>query len=271
MNTTKLPWLPTVVVSAVSSIAIITYISPLSAQPSSGRVGTFPLPSSNQASPDFSGDGRPGDRTGGGSRTPCPRINVPFTTALIPTNNLGKTVVERPTFWFYVPYSPQAAPAGEFVLQEEDGNEVYRTAFTLPETPGLVSFSTPLAVEPLKINKLYRWYFKLYCEAQRSSTPVFVEGWVQRVERTPALERQLQSAKSREDIVYAANGIWYDALNHLAQLRFNNPSNSILVDDWTNLLMLKGVSLERFSRGSIVGEVILPPLAGSSSSQPIAY
>lgn len=271
MNATKLPRLPIVVVSAVSSIAIITYVSPVGAQPTSGGVGAFPLLLSNQASPDFSGDGRPGDRTGGGSRTPCPRINAPSTTALIPMNNLGKTVSERPTFWFYVPYPPQAAPAGEFVLQEEDGNEVYRTAFTLPATPGFVSFSTPLAVEPLKINKSYHWYFKLYCEGQKSSTPVFVEGWVQRVEKTPALERQLQAAESREDVVYANNGIWYDALNYLAQLRLNNPSNSILADDWTNLLNAKGVGLAQFSRGSIVGEVILPPLAGSSSSQPIAH
>lgn len=271
MNATKFPWLPTLVVCAVSSIAITTYMSPLNAQPSSGRVGAFPLPLSNQASPDFSGDGRPGDRTGGGSRTPCPRINAPFTTALIPMNNLGKTVAERPTFWFYVPYSPQAASAGEFVLQEENGNEVYRTAFTLPATPGFVSFSTPLAVEPLKVNKSYRWYFKLYCEEQISSTPVFVEGWVQRVERTPALERQLLAAESREDIVYAANGIWYDALNYLAQLRLNNPSNSMLADEWTNLLNAKGVGLAEFSPVPIVGEVILPPLAGSSSLQPIAH
>lgn len=271
MNATKLPWLPIVVVSAVSSIATTTYMSPLNAQPSSGQVGAFPLPLSNKKSPDFSGDGRPGDRTGGGSRTPCPSINAPFTTALIPMNNLGKTVAERPTFWFYVPYSPQAAPAGEFVLQEENGNEVYRTAFTLPATPGFVSFSTPLAVEPLKANKLYRWYFKLYCEEQKSSTPVFVEGWVQRVERTPVLERQLQAAKLREYVVYADNNIWYDALNYLAQLRLNNPSNSMLADNWTNLLSAKGVGLAQFSQGSIVGEVILPPLAGSSSSQPITY
>lgn len=271
MNTTKLSWLPIVVVSAVSLIATVTYLSPLSAQPSSGRVGAFPLPLSNQSSPDFSGDGRPGDRTGGGSRTPCPRINAPFTTALIPMNNLGKTVAERPTFWFYVPYSPQAAPAGEFVLQAENGKEVYRTAFTLPATPGFVSFSTPLAVEPLKINKSYHWYFKLYCEGQRLSTPVFVEGWVQRVEKTSALKRQLQAARAREDIVYADNGLWYDALNYLAQLRLNNPSNSRVASDWASLLSAKGVGLAQFSQGSIVGEVILPPLANSSSSQPIAY
>ena len=272
MNVTKLPRLPIVFVSIVSLIASsVTYVSPLGAQPSREETSKFPTPLSNQQPPDFSGDGRPGGRTGGGSRTPCPRVNAPFTTALLPMNNLGKTVAERPTVWFYVPYSPQAAPAGEFVLQEENGNEVYRTAFTLPATPGFVSFSTPLAVEPLKVNKLYRWYFKLYCEEQRSSTPVFVEGWVQRVEKTPALDRQLQAARSREYVVYADNGIWYDALNDLAQLRLINPSNSMFANDWANLLRAKGVGLEQFSRGSVVGKVILPPLVGSSSLQPIAY
>lgn len=259
MNANKLPRLPIVVVGAVSLIASsIAYISPCSAQSSNAPVGAFPSPLSNRESPDFSGDGRPGDRTGGGSRTPCPEVDAPLTTALIPTNNLGKTIAEHPTFWFYVPYSSQAAPIGEFVLQEEDGNEVYRTTFTLPKTPGLVSFSTPLAVEPLKINKSYHWYFKLYCEAKRASTPIFVEGWVQRVERTPALTRQLQASPTREDVVYAANGIWYDALNYLAKLRLNNPSNPTFNEEWSRLLSAKGVGLEQFRQVSVIGEVILP-------------
>lgn len=272
MNVSKLPRLLIVVVGAVSLItSSITYVAPLGAQLSSGQVEAFPLRLSNQKSPDFSGDGRPGDRTGGGSRTPCPSLNILPTTALVPKNNLGKTVSDRPTFWFYVPYSPQATPTGEFVLQEEDGNEVYRTAFTVPKTPGLVSFTTPLAVEPLKINKLYRWYFKLYCEAQTASTPVFVEGWVQRVDRTPALERQLQAASSREDVVYAANGIWYDALNSLAQLRLHSPSNPTFNSDWAKLLNSTGVGLEQFSQVSIAGEVMLSPLSSAGSLQPIAH
>lgn len=196
---------------------------------------TKPSPQSNQKLPDFSAYGRPGRRVGGGSRSPCPAIEPPL-TALMPASNWGRTIAERPTFWFYIPYSPQQAPAGEFVLQEEKGNDVYRTSFTLPKTPGFVSFNTPPQAAPLEINQWYRWYFKVYCEPQTSSTPVFVEGWVQRVERTAELDRQLKAAELEDYRIYAVNGLWFDALAHLAELRLSNTSNSKLVNDWANLL-----------------------------------
>ena len=174
----------------------------------------------------------------------------------MPESNLGKTVAERPTFWFYVPYSSQQAPAGEFVLESEQGNNIiYRTLFTLPKTPGFVSFSTPPAAAPLEVNKSYRWYFKLYCEPLKASAPVFVEGWVQRVELSPTLESQLRSATAQEYRVYAANGIWYDALAHLAQLRLNYSANARLDLEWASLLGAKGVSLEQFSKVPMVGSV----------------
>lgn len=67
-----------------------------------------------QKSPDFSGEGRPGKRKGGGSRGGCPFVNPNSTdnqksplTAFIPITNSGKTIAKRPTFLFYVPYSSQ--------------------------------------------------------------------------------------------------------------------------------------------------------------------
>ncbi|MFB2921003.1 MULTISPECIES: DUF928 domain-containing protein [Aerosakkonema] len=210
-----------------------------------------------QEKPDFSGDGRPGRRTGGGSRNPC-LIKDPPLTALIPISNSGKTVSERPTFWFHVPYSVKEAPSGEFVLQEEGGKDVYRTSFTLPGTPGFVSLSIPSTKAPLEINKWYRWYFKLYCEAQKTSSPIFVEGWVQRVELTPDLEKQLKAAAPKEYTVYTSNSLWYDAVASLAKLRSASPSNSTLNDDWVNLLKLREVGLEKISQAPIVGDVILP-------------
>lgn len=229
---------------------------------------TKPPPQPNQKLPDFSAYGRPGRRVGGGSRSPCPTIAPPL-TALMPMTNWGRTIAERPTFWFYVPYSPQQAPAGEFVLQEEKGNDVYRTAFTLPKTPGFVSFNTPPQTAPLEINKWYHWYFKVYCEPQ-TSTPVFVEGWVQRVERTPELDRQLKAAKLPDYTIYANNGVWFDALARLAQLRLSNTSNAKLVDDWANLLGARGVNLEQLRQEPIIGQVMSIPVFGSSL-QPIAY
>ncbi|WP_264197015.1 DUF928 domain-containing protein [Microseira wollei] len=160
-----------------------------------------------------------------------------------------------PTFWFYVPYSAQEAPLGEFILQEEEGKDVYRTSFTLPGNPGFVSVTLPPTATVLEINKSYRWYFKLYCSEQKSSGSIFVEGWVQRVELTPVLEQQLKAASPQEYIVYANNLIWYDAIANLAKLRLQNPSNSTLDREWNNLLQLRGIALEQLNREPFVGSV----------------
>lgn len=273
----KLPRALITLVSAITlaSVSFTGYISPIGAEPakpvnktpSSRRVRLTPPPGSNQKSPDFSSHGRPGRRVGGGSRRLCPAIDPPL-TALMPVTNWGKTVAKHPTFWFYVPYSPQQVHFGEFVLQESEGNDVLRTRFTLPKTPGFVSFSIPHTEAPLEINKSYRWYFKLYCGPQKSS--VFVEGWVQRVALTPELARQLRAAKLREYAVYVDNGIWYDALARLAELRRTNPLNAGLDEDWAELLNLRGVGLEKLKREPVIGRVISLPLV-SSSSKPIAH
>ncbi len=257
----KLPRLP-INIFCFITWPLVSFISfPTQVWPQSFKsVDSIPILNTKQTQqkpPDFSGDGRPGRRTGGGSRNPC-LIKDPPLTALVPISNSGKTVAERPTFWFHVPYTVKEAPSGEFVLQEEGGKDVYRTAFTLPGTPGFVSLSIPSIKAPLEINKWYRWYFKLYCEAEKTSTPIFVEGWVQRVELTPDLEKQLKAAASREYTVYTSNSLWYDAVASMAKLRLNNSSNSTLNNDWTNLLKLKEIGLEQISKAPIVGEVILP-------------
>lgn len=252
----KLPQLPIAIAIAVTWV-FVSYLSyPDRVWAQSGKpIDNSTLKQARQQEPDFSGYGRPGRRTGGGSRSPCPPTDPPL-TALIPETNWGKTVAERPSFWFYVPYSPQQAPAGEFVLQSEQGNDVYRTAVTLPQTPGIINLNIPSTVAPLEINKSYRWYFKLYCQPQQASTPIFVEGWVQRIALTPTLKSQLLAAKARDYKVYAANGIWFDALTHLSQLRRTNGANTKLDDEWTDLLNAKGVNLEQLRQQPIVGSDI---------------
>lgn len=217
---------------------------------------------------DFSSYGRPGNRAGGGSRSPCSSTSIPL-TALTPVTNWGKTVSPTPTFWFYVPYSPDEAHSGEFVLQDEKYNDVYRTRFTLPPTPGFVSLTIPSTQATLETDKWYFWSFKLYCGEKPSSTPIFVEGWVQRVALTPELETQLKAA-TRDYAVYSANGIWYDAVASLAALRLANTQNVLLDGEWAQLLRSRGVDLNQLTQEPIIGEVRLLPIV-NSSSKPITH
>ncbi|WP_019509615.1 DUF928 domain-containing protein [Pleurocapsa sp. PCC 7319] len=199
---------------------------------------------------DFSGDGRPGRRSGGGSRSPCPASQTPL-TALVPQNNMGTTVSDRPKLWFYVPYSPQQISSGEFVLQDEQENDVYRQTFNLPKTPGLVSLKIPQTSPPLAINQSYRWYFKLYCGDSSSSTANFVDGWIKRITLTPALKARLRSRTTPIYQEYGKNLIWLDSLDNLAQLRLKN-DNSQLERDWTKLLTATGVNLSELIHKPLV-------------------
>ncbi|MDV2997283.1 MAG: hypothetical protein N4J56_006988 [Chroococcidiopsis sp. SAG 2025] len=251
----KLPQLPIAIAIAITWIFVGYSNYPWQVWAQSDRaIDNVSTSKRAKQQPDFSGYGRPGRRTGGGSRSPCSPIDPPL-TALIPETNWGNTVAERPSFWFYVPYSPQQAQSGEFVLQTERGEDVYRVPITLPQTPGVVSLSIPSTEKPLEIDRWYRWYFKLYC-TQQVSAPIFVEGWVRRVALTPTLKNQLLSAKARDYNVYAANGIWYDAIAYLAQLRLNSASAQ-LDYEWADLLNAKGVGLEQLQQQPIVGNAVL--------------
>lgn len=217
---------------------------------------------SNTSAPDFAGDGRSGQRKSGGSRGGCPAIleSESSLTALIPISNWGTTVAERPTFWFYVPYTPKQAVIGQFLLQDEEYNNIFRANFNLPKTPGFVSFTVPETQSPLEMNKWYRWNFKLYCDPSKFDSPPYTFGWIKRIALTPDLERQLKAAKQRKDKVYAIERIWFDALDHLANLRLANSTDAALTRDWHQLLGAKGVDLKLPNQAPMSGSVTLNPV-----------
>ena len=199
--------------------------------------------------------GAPGQRKGAATRTPgkCGPAKQPL-TALVPITQrtwgegqgssaaivtwksvLGSTVAERPTFWFYVPYTLTPAHRLEFVLQDETGNDIYKTSFTQSGTsPGVVGVELPSTAAPLEVGKMYHWFFSIECSPEEA---VLVDGWVQRVPLNALLERQLEQATPKEKIaLYANNHIWYEALTSLAELRRQNPEDDKLKEDWVTLL-----------------------------------
>ncbi|MFH7024419.1 MAG: DUF928 domain-containing protein [Heteroscytonema crispum UTEX LB 1556] len=205
----------------------------------------------------FPDNGAPkGRRRGGTGRDGCPDFKPPI-TALVPgdKNNksfLGLTVAEYPTFWVYVPELPATVKSGEFIFQDEQNNDIWRTEIGLSGKPGAIAISLPATPQyALKPNSKYHWYFKVYCgQPQNKAEYFYVDAWVQRVAVTSNLLQQLKTAKMREYSVYAANQIWYDAVNNLAQLRQKNSSDRLLTEDWNKLL--KSVGLEDLATAPIV-------------------
>ena len=151
---------------------------------------------------------------------------------------LGLTTSSHPTFWFYVPFSKKLP--GEFVLQNDTDDTIYQRPISLSGTPGVVSVSLPSTAPALQVGKKYHWYFNIFCQPEQP--PAFVEGWVKRSPLNPALKSKLsnQSIPKRANL-YAANGIWYDALTTVAKLRIANPKDLAPTAQWVALLHAVGL------------------------------
>lgn len=163
-------------------------------------------------------------------------------TALIPESSMGMTVAEYPTFLFYIPNAH--IEEGELVLLNEEGQEIYKQTVLLKDTDNIISIDLSASpnLPPLEVDKFYSWSFTLVFDRQDTESNAHVEGWIKRVEPNLDIKHQLEIASpQKQAAIYAANGVWYEALTSLAKLRCSSPDNSALASDWHSLLQQVGL------------------------------
>ncbi|MFN6516889.1 MAG: DUF928 domain-containing protein [Nostoc sp. CreGUA01] len=190
----------------------------------------------------------PGGRVRGGATrgdgNACPTAK-PNLTALVPfteeadevVNVWAQTTLERPSWFFYMPYTKDVGNVVEFVLQDKDSNQVYKKAIALPDKPGVVRVSLPSTAPALELNKEYRWFFSVNCDKQKNAPWTYVEGVIERVDLSQSLIKELETAEPLQRYtIYAQKGLWYEALGILAQLREKNSEDPTLQAEWENLL-----------------------------------
>lgn len=227
---------------ALSGVLLLTTAIAVPVQPAQASFSLFSTPSGKQAR------GRvPGRRRGGARRGACPATATPL-VAIVPATEVktdtlpeiyvgGATTEEHPTFWFDIPYPLTNDLTAEFVLQNEQGQDIYRTTsanFVDIPTPGIISVTLPSELAPLEIGKTYQWYFKINCG---SETPPYVRGGIERVAINPGLASRLATASPLEQAtLYQENDIWYDAITAIARLHRAQPDDPAVSAAWTDLL-----------------------------------
>lgn len=194
--------------------------------------------------------GLPGRREGGGTRDPraCIRGNPGQLVALLPDTNLGLTTASHPEFFWFIPRT--RAQQAEFTLYTVDAklanqSIVHKAIFEVPSTPGVYSFKLPANanIPPLNVGQDYRWTLTLLCELNNRRRDIKVEGWVQRVVPDGSIAKQLRTADPRARVeLLAKNGLWFDTLTTLAEMRCANPQDSSITANWSALL--KSVKLD---------------------------
>lgn len=205
--------------------------------------------------------GLPGRREGGGTRGECLRGKK--LTAIMPKSNQGKTISEYPTFFVYVPASLQSwadtVKGAEFGIEDENGNEIYSSVVALPSDYGIVSVSIPSTsdTQKLEVGKNYTWYFHVICDWENNpldrSSIHYVESRIQRVEASDDLALQLKQKSARDRVdMYAEQGMWFDLLNTLAELRRDRPGDLLLAAEWARLLRHDKVQLSDLAEEPLV-------------------
>ncbi|RMH74723.1 MAG: DUF928 domain-containing protein [Cyanobacteria bacterium J007] len=179
--------------------------------------------------------GTPGRRVGGGTRSRCPRAALEL-TALVPETNLGRTVAAYPTLFFYVPGIPNSSEKVEFELVDANDPDrvLYKSLVSIPERGGTIAISVPDdgSATPLEPDTYYNWYLSFECDPN-----MLVGGWIERVELATPLQDELEAASPGDRLaIYEREGLWYDLLAELFQLRQDRPADPLLEARWQQLL-----------------------------------
>jgi len=165
-------------------------------------------------------------------------------TALVPDSTIGITLAEYPTFFFYLPDANLEGVKGEFTLENEKKEVIYYKTVLLKASDSIirVELSDAPSLPPLEVGKSYSWAFNLVFDKFDRSDSKYVTGWIKRIEPNSELQQKLGTAPRQEQpAIYAKNGIWYEALASLAELRCASPSDSTITSDWESLLQQVGL------------------------------
>ena len=142
---------------------------------------------------------------------------------LMPKRNYGLTLQKLPPVFVNLPKTKARKVMLSF---RDEAGEYYQRAFLPITANGIVNFSLPEDKPALKVGKNYQWSLVVVCgNTVQPDDPTF-QGWVQRVEPTSQIERELTGKTAVEKAKWYANrGYWYEMVGEIQQARKIEPDN----------------------------------------------
>jgi hypothetical protein len=190
------------------------------------------------------GSGLPKDPTTAGGTRPisCDQVGACL-VPLLPTSKIRKldyyplTVSERPTFYISLPRTSGTAIFTLYQHSPAETKKVYRFSFPVKTSGGIVSIPLPSASPTLQNDRTYEWRLSVSNET--------AHGFVRRVQLKSNLLQKLSNAKPLEKLsIYAAEGIWYDSVEILAELVNSQPSDRKMLTEWSVFLKSANIAPE---------------------------
>lgn len=167
--------------------------------------------------------GAPAARVGAATRGPG--LNGPRLYVLTP-DHTGLTTQAQPALYWFV--SKPAAARFEFALIRDDILEtVVETILNEVSEAGVQKIALKDHAVTLQPDIEYQWFVALIGSEEQRSRDIVASGLVQRVASAPGSASDVAMSE-QQAIVYAEQGIWYDALATLSELIESRPADSRL-------------------------------------------
>lgn len=160
--------------------------------------------------------GKPRDRVGGGRR--LPGAATAEIRALVPSH-VAHTRAEQPVLYWSLSSNASTDVRFELTLIDQHSiDPVVEVTLAPPSHAGLQRVALADYGVRLALGEEYEWSVALVPDASRRSRDVLDRGFIERVPSPPAVEQALRQAGPRLDPteevrLYAASGLWYDALD----------------------------------------------------------
>ena len=193
-------------------------------------------------------EGMPKNSIGGASRTigQCfmeTQSAIPF-SALLPGSASGLTAESHPTILAYLPET--SAQSVFFSWRGENNRDHYQAILPIKNEGAIVSLNLPETAPPLEVGKNYQWALGIMCDGRLQPDSPMIHGQVKRIELASTIQSSLDKNISLKNAaLYGENGLWYETVATLAQLKTAQPSDRNLASNWSELL--DSVGLREFS------------------------
>jgi hypothetical protein len=185
--------------------------------------------------------GAPTTRVGGGTRS----AGAVLTLNVLAPGETGYTIQEKPTIYWYVS-EPVTNPVELTITSTASLQEAATPAFELTLNPPIGKGFHALKLADhgvaLKTGVEYQWFVALVRNPAQRSNDAIAGGTIKRVADSEAVQPKLkQTSPAQWPAIYAAAGIWYDAIDQLSKQISADPANRQLREQRAALLEQVGL------------------------------
>lgn len=182
--------------------------------------------------------GAPARRVGGGTRGA--EQSLPSLAVLAP-DHVGHTVSMQPALYWYL--SKPTAVRIELTLVDENATDPVLERTVTDASPGIHRLNLADYAVALKLGEEYQWSVSLIPDPRERSNDIVATTALRRVAIPPALQSGAAGIR-REDLpaLYAAEGIWFDAVAVISELIAANPADAKLREQRAALLDQAGLA-----------------------------